>query len=118
MCWKQEWAMAINNLQMARTHIERAQDKLKKRQARNERNLQRMKRSQKYNYPKMLAPTEELIKKNRFAEQDCKDIIADLRERQAQLFRMIHLYGIKHSETPQRVYQLMGKYDITEANAP
>ena len=117
MCWKQEWAMAINNLQMARIHIERAQEKLKKRQLRNERNLQRLKQNPKYNYPSQLAPVEELIKKNRFAEQDCKDIIAELKERQAQLFRMIHVYGIKHSESPQRVYQLMGKYDVAEVSA-
>lgn len=31
MCWKHEWARAINNLEWAKIHIERAQIKVKKR---------------------------------------------------------------------------------------
>jgi len=32
MCWKQEWAMAINNLNWAIIHVQRAQVKVRKRQ--------------------------------------------------------------------------------------
>jgi len=118
MCWKQEWAMAINNLQHAQEHIEKAQEKLHNRRLRNEKNLQRLTSSKKHNYPCEIAPVKELIEKNRLGEQECKDVIAVLKQTQAQLFRMIHVYGIKHSENPQRVYQLMGKYDVSEASAP
>jgi len=31
MCWKLEWARAINNLEWAKKHIERARDKVEKR---------------------------------------------------------------------------------------
>jgi len=115
MCWKHEWAMAINNLNSAIGHVQKAQERLQNRLVRNEKNLERMKSSKKYNYPKMLAPVEVLIEKNQRAIKECGQLIADFRARQGQLFRMVHVYGIKHSENPQRVYELMGKYQFPKA---
>lgn len=110
MCWKHEWAMAINNLNTAIAHVQKAQDRLQNRLVRNNKNFERMKSSKKYNYPKMLAPVEALIEKNERGIEECEELIADFRARQDQLFRMVHEYGIKRSKVPQRVYQLMGKY--------
>ena len=115
MCWKHEWAMAINNLNSAIAHVQNAQEKLQNRLVRNKKNLERMKSSKKYNYPKMLAPVEVLIEKNQRAIKECGQLIADFGARQGQLFRMVHEYGIKRSEVPQRVYQLMGNYAIPRA---
>lgn len=109
MCWKYEWARAINNLNSAIEHIERAQKKLEARLARNEKHLKRLKGSRKYNYPPVLAPVEALIEKNRHGIEECKDIISNFQSRQGQLFCMIHTMGIKHSEA-QTVYALMGNY--------
>jgi len=115
MCWKQEWAMAINNLNRAAVHVMLAKAKLEKRLQRNEANLQRLRGNKKYNYPPMLAPVQALIEKNRAGIQECEQVIAELKVRQDQLFRMIHVYGIKHSEAPQRVYELMGNYQLPKA---
>lgn len=115
MCWKQEWAMAINDLEHAKEHVLRAQGKLRKRLARNKIALHRLSTSRKYCGSGSLAPVQQLIEKNRAGIEECEQVIAELRVRQDQLFRMVHVYGIKHSEAPQRVYKLMGKYKIPQA---
>ena len=115
MCWKQEWAMAINNLNGAIAHVERARAKLQKRLERNEANLQRMRQNKKCNYPSMLEPVQLLIRKNEQGMAECEQVIGALRQKQDQLFQMVHTYGIKHSDNPQRVYRLMGKYPLPKA---
>jgi len=101
MCWKQEWAHAINNLQNAIEHIKRAQDKLEKRMERNESALDKS-----HEQMKVLSR----IRTNHAGIEQCKGIITELKERQDELFKMIHQYGISKSEDPKRVYALMGKY--------
>jgi rubrerythrin len=149
MCWKQEWAAAINNLtnaincikkgwlldairslDAAITHIYRAQVKLEKRLQRNITTVQRLSNNPKYNYPRMIEPAQKLITHNTNGVNECKQIITNvelmkrglhqdttlrcfitiLEKTQDQLYRMIHSYGIKHVENPQRVYKLMGAY--------
>lgn len=110
MCWKQEWAMAINNLNHAIEHIERARTKLGEREQRNRRTLQKLRQSKKHNYPIETEPIEVRIVKNQKGQNQCEEIIEDLVKRQNQLFQMIREYGINHSENPKRVYLLMGRY--------
>jgi hypothetical protein len=117
MCWKQEWAAAIGNLEHAIVHIERAKVKLERRLARNRVHLELLSRSSKRNYPAMLASVQALIEKNRAGIEECRRVIAELMARQDQLFGMIKVYGINHSENPQRVKQLMGKYVPKEAES-
>lgn len=109
MCWKQEWAHAINNLQHAIEHVGKARDKLIKRRERNEAALKK-KQADRYEKEKIQAR----IDKNRMGQQQCEKIIADLQESQDQLFMMIHKHGISHSDDPKRVYKLMGKYPWAE----
>jgi prefoldin subunit 5 len=94
MCWKDEWAKAINNINNAIEHIDYAQKKLETRLARNIKNLERIKNNPKFNYPPMLAPVEALIKKNTNGIENCKETISELKSRQALLFCMIHTLGI------------------------
>jgi len=115
MCWKQEWAMAINNLERAKEHIAKARAKLQARKARNEKNLEMLRRSKKHNYPSELQPVEALIARNEKGIWECEHICCDLEARQDQLYRMIKVYGIKRSENPERVRQLMGTYVPKEA---
>lgn len=116
MCWKQEWAQAIENLNSAITHVERAQLKLHKRLQRNEKNLQRLSQDKNHNYPSELAPVQALIKKNRDAEQNCKEAIVGFRKTQGLLYCMIHTVGIWRKtkegkqQTSRRTYTLMGNY--------
>jgi hypothetical protein len=117
MCWKQEWAAAIGNLEHAIVHVERAKVKLERRLARNRVTFERMSRSSKYNYPPMLTPVQALIEKNRAGVEECRRVIAELMARQDQLFGMIKVYGINRSENPQRVKQLMGAYVPKEAES-
>lgn len=105
MCWKQEWAHAINNLQHAIEHIEKAQNKLEKRMERNEAALDKS-----HEQVKILAR----ITKNHAGIEQCKDVITELKTRQDELFKMIHEYGISKSDDPKRVYKLMGKYPFAE----
>jgi hypothetical protein len=122
MCWKQEWAMAINNLEHAVGHIQRARVKLEKRLERNKKCLEKLKDNPRFRnrfgqpYEKILAPTEKKIAHNSAGIEECTRLIETLKTSQDHLFRMIHKYGIKHSEDPQRVYQLMGKWAIQHAH--
>jgi len=95
MCWKNEWAKAINNLTSAIIHIKRAQAKIHQRLLRNERTFQGLSRNDKLNYPKILAPVQARIHENQEAEAQCKLIIADLERNQACLQDLIHNFGIK-----------------------
>lgn len=114
MCWKHEWAMAINKLESAIGHVERGKAKLEKRLARNRCCLERMSRHRKA-CPSFLAPVQLLIEKNSAGIEECNRVIADLKVRQDQLFRMVHVYGIKRAGNPKRVYELMGKYKVPKA---
>uniref|UniRef100_A0A6M3XG89 Uncharacterized protein n=1 Tax=viral metagenome TaxID=1070528 RepID=A0A6M3XG89_9ZZZZ len=109
MCWKQEWAQAISNLQKAIEHVEKARGKLIKRRERNEANLKK-KGADRYEKKKI----EARIEKNQRGQEQCEKIIADLKDWQDQLFRMIHEYGITRSDNPKTVYKLMGKYPVAE----
>jgi len=103
MCWKFEWARAVNNLSYAITHVERARRKIHKRLLRNQRTLRVYKNSKKYNYPGCFAPVEALIKKNSEAELKCKLLISEFRDLQKELRRMIKTYGIKMVSKKSRV---------------
>jgi len=117
MCWKDEWAKAINNLNSVITHVEYAQKKLEARLARNQKHLSRLKGDKKYNYPLVLAPVEERILRNTEAIENCKSMVSEFRESQGLLYCMVHTIGITRSKMskmsmtqPQRVYNLMGNY--------
>jgi len=112
MCWKQEWAHAINNIQKAIEHIERARDKLEKRKQKNRAALEKVRGKDKFEENKIW----DRLLKNIAGIEECGEIISNLKEKQAQLYRMVHEYGISHSDDPKRVYKLMGKYrPITKA---
>jgi hypothetical protein len=97
MCWKHEWAFAIIHLDEAINHVETAQSKIHARLVRNEETLQKLSKNPKYNSPGTLAPVEALIEKNLTAEVKCEQIVEGFRKTQAQLSRMIQVYGIRHS---------------------
>jgi hypothetical protein len=115
MCWKQEWATAIGNLNYTILHVERARDKLIRRLERNEKHLQRLVNSKKFNYPPMLAPVQKLIEKNRSGIKDCEDLIADMQMTQNRLYHMIKVYGIDRFGFSKRLMSLMGTYVPKEA---
>jgi len=100
MCWKYEWAYAINRMQRAIKHVETARNKM-------------IFRRERSSNPK-------IIEKYGKAEQECNAVIASLKEQQAKAFKMIHEYGISHTSknhTPEslpRVYKLMGDYPLPE----
>jgi len=102
--------MAINNLDKAISHVERAQKKLEGRLARNQKNLTRLKSNKRTNYPKVLAPVENLIKKNTAGIENCKEMVTKFRKAQGLLYCMVHTIGIKRSKASQSVYLLMGNY--------
>jgi hypothetical protein len=95
MCWKQEWAAAIGNLERAIVHVERAKVKLEKRFERNATSLERLQESKKYSGPKSLAPVERLIAFNESGIRNCEEVIDTLQTVQRRLHRMIKTYGIK-----------------------
>ena len=103
MCWKYEWAMAVNNLNNAITHVERARRKIHRRLLRNERTLRKFRSSKKYNYPGCIEPVQKLIEKNREAELKCRLLIDLLRGHQRGLRWMINKYGIKMFSKKSRV---------------
>jgi len=109
MCWKYEWAKAANNLNHAIIHVERARKKIHARLLRNKKTLKKLSKSKKYNCPAHLDPVKALIKKNSEAEEQCRQVIADFKEKQDQLRRMIDAYGIKMSSKKSRMTEKLMK---------
>ena len=106
MCWKYQWAHAIDKCEKAIAHIEYAHKKLIKRRERNQKAIQ-------------TDATKKLIAKNTKGIKECEVAIQSLRQTQDLLFRMVHEYGISHvtyqrhaPDKLKRVYKYMGKYYI------
>ena len=107
MCWKQEWASAINNINWTIIHIERAQAKLRKRQIRNEATMGKLyAKGDKWSM-KEFEKVGELVKKNAEGEKECKILVDVLRGHQKMLQIMIERYGITRAKESQRLKVLM-----------
>jgi len=91
-------------------HIERAQKKLEARLERNQRHLDYHRNNPKYNYPPIIEPIENRIRKNIEGIESCKEIISDLKKRQALLFCLIQTIGIKQKKNSQMIHRAMGSY--------
>lgn len=109
MCWKYEWAKAVNNLNNAIIHVERARRKIHARLLRNQKQLRMLKGSKKYNYPGCLAPVEALVRKNTEAELKCRLLIDLFRSHQKELRLMIKAYGIKMLSKKSRMAEKLMK---------
>lgn len=104
MCWKYEWAMAVNNLNHAIIHMKRARRKIHARLLRNERHLKKL---EKLNYTSQFPRVKELIEKNREGERQCRQLIADFKKKQDHLRRLLNTYGIKRSKKSRMAEKLM-----------
>lgn len=107
MCWKQEWASAINNINWGIIHVKRAQIKLQKRALRNDKFLRYLSQNKHKSSPKMIAEVQKLLEKNRDGAFKSALAIATLRDIQAELKNMIKTYGISHTSKPARTRELM-----------
>lgn len=114
MCWKQEWAMAINHMTRAIIHTEKARAKLEKRAARNLETINRVQdKSQEYVHrAEMLKLASARYERMKQGVHRCEEIIAELKAKRCELHRMIVAYGISRRENPARVKQCMGKCDL------
>lgn len=123
MCWKQEWAAAIGNLQYAIKHTERAREKLKKRKERNDATLQRTMEQGHDRFNE--ARIGELAVKNSSGIEDCDLVLLRLKTTQNILYEMINKYGISRPnmnnkvsghEENRRLLKLMGGYTPITGN--
>lgn len=89
MCWKFEWARAINNLNRAILHINRAREKVEKRSER--------------------AKLPEVKFKWNLATRKCKLLITVLQSVQRDLDKLIEEFGIKRKAHAQTIEKLKGK---------
>lgn len=104
MCWKQEWASAIGNLQRAIERIEKAREKLVRRKERNDRTLTR----RRDRWSQMTIG--ELAMKNEAGIDECNAVISSLESQQDRLYEMIQTYGINNQDHSERLEELMGNY--------
>lgn len=93
MCWKEEWAYAISDLNKAIAHIEKAREKMEKRRLNAQRWYENLSRDKKHGTPKELAKVQEIIGKYVEAERKCQCLISFLRSHQISLRRLIEKYG-------------------------
>ena len=123
MCWKQEWAAAIGNLQHSIKHTERAREKLKKRKERNDATLQRTMEQGHDRFNE--ARIGELAVKNSSGIEDCDLVLLRLKTTQNILYEMINKYGISRPnmnnkvsghEENRRLLKLMGGYTPITGN--
>lgn len=102
MCWKNEWAMAINNLNWAVIHVGRALVKLEKRRDRNRRTVA------KINDRYTVSVVMETLSKHETAIARCKALAQTLKDSQTELDFLIKTYGIsrgnnKYSKSTARM---------------
>lgn len=94
MCWKEEWAYAIEKISKAIAHIENAKKKLKKRWQKAAQRLQKQSQDPKHNQPSELAKIREIMNKHTMAIIECEHLIAALKKHQATLRLLIEKHGI------------------------
>lgn len=105
MCWKQEWASAIGNIEAAIRHIERAQAKLERRRTKN---LETMLRRHDDRWT--VKTVSQLMLKNTIAIEQCKDTVRRLRAEQDWVYAMIQTFGITNRDRSKRLTSNMGGY--------
>jgi hypothetical protein len=108
VCWKQEWASAIGNIQTAIRHIERAQAKLERRR---EKAIDNLGAKCKDKWASKLI--SKRIIKNTAGITECQRTIAALEAQQAKLHKMIQSYGITNEQgrgQSKRLVRNMGRY--------
>ena len=105
MCWKQEWASAINNLTRAMVRIDRAKKKLEARA--HERRLTKARALGK-DRSDIARDADEKLKKNLDGIRQCDQLLDSLKEDRSAVLDLILEYGIAQSENPAKTRQLMG----------
>lgn len=128
MCWKQEWASAINTINWTIIHIERAQAKLHKRAEEKKKTIEKLRlKSDKWSLREK-EKVKELMEKNLHGVFECKILIDVLRGHQEMLKHMIEDYGISRKGESARLQALMtgqrkvkgkpwGKWDASKITA-
>ena len=106
MCYKQEWASAINNLTRAMVRIDRAKKKLEARA--HERRLTKARALGK-DRTDIAKDADEKLKKNLEGIRQCDQLLDSLKEDRHTVLGLILDYGIAQSEDPAKTRQLMGK---------
>ena len=108
MCWKQEWAAAIGNIQKSIKHIDLAQYKL---EIRYESNIETLGHNSGRNWDKFeCRKIIERMMKNHSGIAQCKILKILLKERQDHLYQMIGDHGIVKANENKRLIALMNGY--------
>ena len=94
MCWKEEWAYAIRNINGAIKHIERAKERLEKRRDRARKHYQKLNEDKKHRSVNALLEIQERITGNNRAIDECDYIVAELKDQQKNLRALIEEFGI------------------------
>ena len=109
MCWKQEWAAAIGDIQDAIEHIDIAQGKLERRY---EKNLDALAHKSGRHFDKWATRTiMKQIQTNKEGIAHCKVAKLLLKERQDHIYQMILEFGITNrGEDNRRLAVLLHGY--------
>ncbi len=108
MCWKQEWAAAIGNIETALKHISAAEAKLERRRQKNfdSWHFQKGQGQDKFEERKIF----NRIVKNSEGIRDCDDVRFMLEVLQDRLYWMTRKYGISVARENKRLKKLMAGY--------
>lgn len=105
MCWKQEWASAINNMTRAMVRIDRAKKKL---EARATERCSTIVRARKKGRDDIVKVAEEKLDKTMRGIATCDLVLDSIKEDRYTVMQMINEYGIAQSENPAKTLELMG----------
>jgi len=100
MCWKQEWAAAVNNLQWAIIHTERAKAKLEYRVTKFEEGVRNADKSE-------IDQAHLNLEKSRRGVAECNELITRFKKDQEQLKKLIDEVGLWVKDDPARTKTLM-----------
>lgn len=99
MCWKEEWAYAIRDINKAIKHVKRAQEKLEKRRDRAKKHYRKLSKDKKHGTAKELAAVQAIIDKNTSGIARCLLIVNNLRYQQQNLRTLIEELGINSTSS-------------------
>lgn len=100
MCWKQEWASAVNNLNWAIIHTERAKAKLGYRVTKFEEAVRNADKSE-------IDRAHFNLDQSRRGVVECDELIKDFKKDQEQLKKLIDEVGLWVKDDPERTKTLL-----------
>jgi chromosome segregation ATPase len=120
MCWKQEWSHAINNINHALAHLQKAKEKLEKRASDRRETIKNAptKCGRIDKAKEIIKDAEQKLEKNLEGIRLCQQQLDSLKENRSELLALIREHGFSlgtSGESDVRWVSLLGKCALCDS---